>query len=117
MTAGGTWADVARHAEERMDELGMTRAELERQSGVSDATLRKVLDQHLPLTRRDKIVGLCTGLRWSGDSIARILRGGDPVATGASASETEERLDAMQRRLDRFEGLLAARGLLDQEPA
>lgn len=114
----GTWEQVALYAKARMKLLGKTRAQLVRDSGVSDVTLRKVLDNYQPLERPDKIAGLCAGLGWTSDSIDRILRGEHPeVIPDGSAPDFGERLEALERRFDRFERRLEAAGLVDPEPA
>jgi transcriptional regulator with XRE-family HTH domain len=99
MTGGGhTWDDVATRVQTRLVELGVTLKELERQSGVSDSTWRKLLRGE-PITRPDKKRQICEGLRWTSDSIDRILNGGDPMVIGADAAGLADQVAMIQAEM------------------
>lgn len=88
-----------------MLELGVTMKELERRSGVSDATWRKVLAGG-PITRADKKRQICEGLRWTGDSIDRILNGGDPVVIAPDAGTLVDEVASLRREMAEQRGMI-----------
>jgi len=96
MTGGnGGWVDVAARVQARLVELGVTLKELERQSGVSDSTWRKLLRGE-PISRVDKKRQICEGLRWTSDSIDRILNGGDPMVIAVAAADLADQVSRIQ---------------------
>ena len=72
------WALVGRALERRIRELGMTKAEVIRVSGVSFKSLAAYLEG-APIVRPDKARGLARALRWPPDAIDRLLAGEDPA--------------------------------------
>lgn len=74
-----SWQRVGQAIADRMDELRLTKAMLIRAAGVSDKTLNGYLVGQ-PIKRRDKLWALADALRWTPDSIDRILAGDEPVA-------------------------------------
>lgn len=95
----GRWPEVGRRVAERIQELSLTKAEVERRSGISDKTLTAYMGG-APIKRADKARGLCEALEWTVDSISRILDGDEPrrvrpsaVKVGA-AGEADEDLAA-----------------------
>jgi transcriptional regulator with XRE-family HTH domain len=88
------WSRLAELVDKQMTDQGMSQADLERKSGVSDFTIRKVLkgDQHNyrgPILRK-----LSLALGWTADSAERILNLGEPVlnTTPARLEELEQQL-------------------------
>lgn len=103
---GDDWKKVADAVRARMDELAIGQGELARRAGISDTKVREVL-RGLPLARPYMRVKLSRGLGWSNDSIDRILNDEPPIiATSMPASEADDRLDAIDGRLVRIEGMI-----------
>lgn len=104
------WRTVGKAVAARMDELGLTKAELIRRSGVSQKTLDAYLDGQ-PIVRVDKKRGLCEALRWMPNSIDRLLAGEDPVSISAEPSLSEleltERVKALEEQNARIRAALA----------
>lgn len=71
------WVHVGQVIAERIDELGVTWAELERDSGISFKTWKAYISGQ-PVVRKDKRRALTDVLRWTPDSIDLILRGNEP---------------------------------------
>lgn len=90
------WITVGRLIADRIDALGLTKAELLRRSNLSDKTLAGYLAGH-PIRRADKKRDLCAALGWSIDSIERILDEQPPKLMD------ESKEGAMRSRLTRVE--------------
>lgn len=78
------WDRVGEAITARVAELGMSKAELERASGISPKTLTIYMNGG-PIIRADKARGLCAALSWTIDSIDRILDGGAPIVNADPA--------------------------------
>jgi transcriptional regulator with XRE-family HTH domain len=80
VATNGAWTYVADHVQRRMNELGISQAELARRSNVSAPTVRAIMngtprgDTTPPLKSK-----IATALEWSPDSIDLILAGEEPV--------------------------------------
>lgn len=72
------WSVVAAAISARMDELGISRAELQRQANISDKTMARYLDGE-PIIRKDKRYDLARALGWTPNSIDRMLDGEAPT--------------------------------------
>lgn len=72
------WDQVGAAIATRIKKLNMTKAEVIRQSGVSQKTLDGYIAGE-PIVRADKRRGLCEALHWTPDSIDAILEGGSPM--------------------------------------
>lgn len=83
------WARVGRAIDERIRELGLTKAEVIRRSGVSDVSLNGYIDGQ-PIKRADKRKGLCAALGWAPESIDAVRAGGEPVVSSADPGLVEE---------------------------
>lgn len=72
------WQAVGEAIADRIDELGLTLAELERASGVSFKSLQRYIGGH-KIVRRDKARDLAAALGWAPDAFDRIRADKDPV--------------------------------------
>lgn len=72
------WLRVGQAIEARMKQLRLHKAELQRRARISDKTLNGYL-RGAPIVREDKQWALCAALKWSPDSIDRILAGQLPA--------------------------------------
>lgn len=72
------WLRVGQAIEARRKELKLTKAELIRESGVSDKTLTGYLEGQ-PIVREDKARGLSRALRWPEDAIDQLLDDGEVI--------------------------------------
>jgi len=87
------WDLVGAAIARRLDQLKVTAAEIERQHGISWDTLRRYRSG-APVVRKDKQRHLLEALRWTDDSIERLLDGEPPTTW-------EEDLDKAQEAFDR----------------
>jgi DNA-binding Xre family transcriptional regulator len=94
------WSVARDHIHARMAELRLSVVDLARTSGLSEKHVRTLLndgpEQSLP--RDQTRWALCDALRWTPDSIDRILDGDEPLESDESGEVS---------RLDRFDGQLA----------
>lgn len=105
----GRWDLVGSAIEKRRKYMGLTKAQLIRESGVSFTTLRDYIDGR-PIVREDKMADLQRALDWPPDMIERIAFGGlDPedaatlrVVVGPKGTELT------------FDDLVAALGYLER---
>lgn len=74
MTSDERWEKVGAHINKRMTELGMSQADLVRQSGVSEFTVRKLMRGLPGRYRPDRLAKVAIALEWLPDSIDRIAR-------------------------------------------
>lgn len=103
-------ARVAHFINQRMASIpGMNQSRLRKESGVSDATLRPLMNgverQYWP----DKLRLVSTALGWAADGIERVAAGGEPeeIDDQSTTPRIEERFDQLDERLDRMERALA----------
>lgn len=74
------WQGVAAAITARLDELGWSQADLVRRSGLSDPTVRSLMNGKLRGTpRKPSLRKLCDALGWSPDSVDLVLGGSSPV--------------------------------------
>lgn len=76
------WAAVQDHVAAAMKKQRLSQAELVRASGVSDFTVRKVMNGTPGNYRPDRLAKIAYALGWEADGIERILDGGFPVQRG-----------------------------------
>lgn len=95
------WKRVGRYVTQRIDDLRLTKAEVQRRAGVSDKTLSRYMAGE-PIVRVDKERELCQALGWTSDSVRRIGAGEEPVELDAD----DERLTRLEGRVDRVESEL-----------
>lgn len=93
------WIYVGATIAARMKDLSLTKAEVQRAAGISDKTLNGYISGK-PIIRADKKRGLCEALRWSTDSIDRLLEGDEPIDL-----EIDQ---AIRRRLEQLLGVQEA---------
>lgn len=86
----------------------------QKQAGVSPLTLRRLLNDHQPINRRDARAALCEALGWTSDSIDLILAGKEPV--DLIPSESMERLEELEARFDELTRQVEALLLLVRAP-
>jgi AraC-like DNA-binding protein len=103
------WSDVRSHIHARMAELRLSVVDLARASGLSEKHVRTLLndgpEQSLP--RDQTRWALCDALRWTPDSIDRILDGDEPLEAEDASGEVR-RLDQIDGRLAEMEALASA---------
>lgn len=94
------WDLVGEAIARRIEDLGLTKAEVIRTSGVSAKTLDGYLAGE-PIVRPDKRRGISDALGWTRDSIARVLAGDEPLEIGQVAPSTgaQEAWTAVQDEL------------------
>ena len=72
----GDWAAVGTVVRERMRELGMSTAELAREAGLSETTIRYLgQSREANWHRRSTLVVMSAVLRWRYDHLANVLHG------------------------------------------
>lgn len=100
------WRRVGGAVRERMEELKLSKAEVQRLSGVSAKTLDGYLAGE-PIVRPDKARGLASALGWTLDSFDRLARGeAAQEAAGGGDPAVVDRLTRLEKRFDQFEELL-----------
>jgi transcriptional regulator with XRE-family HTH domain len=92
------WTRVGEFIAARMRAIPMTKAELQRRSGVSQKTLDGYLAGQ-PIVLASKKRGLCDALRWSRDSVDLIAGGGEPVPLPDLDPELDRRLSALETQM------------------
>lgn len=78
MTRPRTPEEVGQIVRNRIDELDLSKAEIERRGGPSGRTVGAYMDG-APIKDKDKRRTLSRALEWTGESIRRIQEGGDPT--------------------------------------
>lgn len=115
MTDHSEWEAVGRAIEQRMTELGLTKAQLLRAASLSDKTLKGYLEGR-PIRRADKAAAITSALRWPPDAFDRILRGEAPMASrlGTATEASEVADEARARHRDIVAALNAEEARLSQ---
>lgn len=113
MTAQTPWDAVGMALRQRMAALALTQAELAKQSGVSDFTLRKIMRGDEGNYRPALLAKIATALGWTPSSIDDILAGGEPSLPEPAPDSIEARLTAIETVLRE---LREAVRLLDGSP-
>lgn len=86
------WDLVATRLQREMDDRNLTINQLDRASGISYKTIRRLLDGD-GVTRRDRLVVLAQFFGWPSDGFDRIRRGEEPteeIHIDASGTDLEE---------------------------
>ena len=112
--AGNEWERLARYIAERMKALNWNKADLVRESSLSEPTIRGLVSGQPRVQGRphDKtLTTLSIGLGWSPGSVAAILDGGEPelddtLPTGSAVSRPDDALDDRLERLEQDVGIL-----------
>lgn len=102
------WERVGRAIEDRINELGLTKAQVIRRSRVSDKTLNDYIAGQ-PIIRADKAAGLAAALGWTRDSFDRLARGESAQEVGGTSEAVPgivDRIARLEERFDQFEELL-----------
>jgi AraC-like DNA-binding protein len=101
------WSVARDHIHARMAELRLSVVDLARTSGLSEKHVRTLLndgpEQSVP--RDQTRWALCDALRWTPDSIDRILDGDEPLEVDADESGDVNRLDLLDGRLSEIESV------------
>lgn len=92
------WVDVGEAIRARMTSLAMSQADLVRESGVSDFTVRKLMRGEAGSYRPDRLAKVATALRWQTDAIDRILGGEQPVDARGDL-DLATRLDGLESQM------------------
>lgn len=100
------WKRVGGAIQARIADLALSKAEVIRQSGVSDKTLTGYINGN-PIKRPDKRRELCLALGWTPDSIDRLLAGNEPKELDAAPmTDLSKRFDALDERMAAIEQAL-----------
>jgi transcriptional regulator with XRE-family HTH domain len=103
------WHLVAERVQQEIDRQGLSLRAVEIGTGLNFRTIKKLLAGE-PMARRDRLSVLAQFLGWEGDAFERIRQGREPVPLDKpipdDASAEELRFRAIERRMDRLEGLL-----------
>lgn len=111
---GDGWERVAIRLHDEIQQRGLTRARIARDTGVSPQTLHKLLAGE-PIARTDRLSVLASYLGWPGDGFERVRRGEDPhgpVELAASGVDLEELREADPEAYEQIIGM--ARIALDR---
>jgi len=111
MTSSSEWQRLANAVNDRVVELGIDQAELVRRSGLSQPTIRSIMDgDPRGLPRPKSLRKLAVGLGWSAGSVEIVMAGGAPIVEDhqpfhqppslaiVSDSDLNERLDRIDER-------------------
>lgn len=88
------WAAVATAIRARVAELAVTQKDLAARSGVSESTIRQLMNNYGPRRRaRHTLEDVSRGLQWPADHLTRVLDNnqGDPVPDERQAEVAELR--------------------------
>jgi hypothetical protein len=103
-TVAEDWVRVGKAIADRIEELSLTVAEIDRR-GVSDKTLKAYIAGQ-PIRRADKRRALCEVLGWTPRSIGLVAAGGDPEPVTPSAAEVaalRAEVAELRRRVERLD--------------
>jgi transcriptional regulator with XRE-family HTH domain len=85
------WRVARPRIQQRMEELRLSAADLARASGLSDKHVRRLLNgDDMTVPRDQTLWALCDALRWTPDSIDRILAGGEPTEVEDESGEISQ---------------------------
>jgi transcriptional regulator with XRE-family HTH domain len=109
------WRVARPRIQQRMEELRLSPAQLARASGLSDKHVRRLLNgDDMTVPRDQTLWALCDALRWTPDSIDRILNGDEPIEAEDETGEFSQtelyarRLSQMEERGDENRSAIAA---------
>lgn len=101
------WSTAQNRIQLRMAELRLDVVDLARASGLSEKHVRNLLNGTDVSEPRDKTKwALCDALKWTTDSIDRILDGGEPVIADPDDSGEVSPLERLDGRLTEIESML-----------
>jgi transcriptional regulator with XRE-family HTH domain len=101
------WAVARTRILTRMAEQRLSVADLARASGLSDKHLRTLLNDNganVAVPRPQTLWALCDAMRWTPDSLDRILDGGEPLEAADDTGEVT-RLELIDGRLQEIEAM------------
>lgn len=106
------WPRAARFVNGRMDELGMTQMDLVRRSGVSDATVRKVMRGTKMAYRQSSLAEISKALGWPPNTLERLSQGEEPpkMVDYLDRQQLLRRVREMRRLVDALEDDLRRSG-------
>lgn len=118
MTASseGGWDRVAIWLDNEISAKGWSLSRIERESGVSFQTLKKLLEGQ-PVTRRERLTALAHQLGYRHDTFDRLRAGEEPIVLHGpdSDEEVDDRLSRVEEGLTQVrEGLAAVVRRLDE---
>lgn len=94
---GDDWAAVADAIRSRIDELGITQKQLATRSGVSESTIRQLMNNYGPRRRsRHTLEDTSKGLDWPADYLSRVLGGGVPGRPSGSDDSLRAEVDELR---------------------
>jgi transcriptional regulator with XRE-family HTH domain len=108
---GDNWAAVAAAIRARVAELDMTQKDLAVRSGVSESTVRQLMNNYGPRRRaRHTLEDISTGLQWPATYLAGVLDGEKPIPTqdegsslGAEVAELRNQISGLADRVATLE--------------
>ena len=99
------WAVLADLAQKRRDALGLKAGDLEA-FGISRSTVSSIENNKQTSYETQKLINLCQGLRWTADSVDRILAGEKPIelddVPSEDITEFREQLDGLASTVERI---------------
>jgi hypothetical protein len=102
------WTAVAVAIRARVDELAVTQKDLATKSGVSESTIRQLMNNYGPRRRaRHTLEDISRGLQWPANHLARVLdedqAGAAPDERQAEVAELRDQLAALADRVAALE--------------
>lgn len=100
------WEQIAETVKRRRTDLGITQRHASLLAGVSPTTWGSLEKHHQPVSELTA-AAMCRALRWTTDSIARMLNGGEPEENGDGPPlSIEDRITVVEETLRRIAELL-----------
>lgn len=95
------WAAVAEAIRARVAELGVTQKDLSVRSGVSESTIRQLMNNYGPRRRsRHTLADVARGLQWPANHLEQILGGPENETQSDGGSSVQAELSALRDRVD-----------------
>jgi hypothetical protein len=91
---------LAEHIQQRMDELDLDPTKLAAASGLSLPGLANVRKGYRRAYQKRLTIPLCRALKWTPDSIDRILAGGEPIVMDATTPSEDELMTSAEIRAE-----------------
>lgn len=97
------WPLIAELARERRTELRLTQLQVAIAAHTSESTIRAIERAGRTTYQPSTLRGISEALRWTPDSIDRILAGKDPIAAQDDEEGDDDRLARLERRVAELE--------------
>jgi transcriptional regulator with XRE-family HTH domain len=105
---GDNWAAVAAAIRARVAELDMTQKDLAVRSGVSESTVRQLMNNYGPRRRaRHTLEDVSTGLQWPAAHLARVLDDEKPIPTQDEGSSLRAEVTELRNQISELADRMA----------